>query len=78
MNDIYDRLTGILVDVFDDDDLVAKPSLSAKDVPGWDSLAHVRFVLTVEREFSVKFSATEISSFKVVGDLAKAIEAKLS
>ena len=78
MSDIYDRLTGILVDVFDDDDLVATASLSAKDVPGWDSLAHVRFILAVERAFSVKFSATEISSFKSVGDLAEAVQAKRS
>jgi acyl carrier protein len=65
-----------MVDVFDDDDLVAKPELSARDVDGWDSLAHVRFMLAVEREFGVKFTAGEISSFKTVGDLAAAIEAR--
>jgi acyl carrier protein len=65
-----------MVDVFDDDDLVAKPELSARDVDGWDSLAHVRFMLAVEREFGVKFTAGEISSFKTVGDLVAAIEAR--
>ena len=76
MQATFDRLTGVMVDVFDDDDLVAKPELSARDVDGWDSLAHVRFMLAVEREFGVKFTAGEISSFKTVGDLAAAIEAR--
>ncbi len=76
MQDIYSKITGILRDVFDDDDLVATEKLSASDVPGWDSLAHVRFMLAIERAFSIAFSASEISSFKNVGDLAKAISAK--
>ena len=76
MQTTFERLTGVLVDVFDDDDLVATSGLSASDVDGWDSLAHVRFMLAVERAFGVKFTASEISSFKTVGDLAAAIEAR--
>ncbi len=76
MDDIYTTLTRVMADVFDDDDVVAKPELTAKDVPGWDSMAHVRLILQVERTFGVKFTATEISSFKTVGDLARSIAAK--
>ena len=78
MNDILDRITTVLVDVFDDDDLVATETLSADDVPGWDSLTHVRFILSVEREFAVRFSASEIATFANVGDLARAVAAKLN
>ena len=76
MESIYGTLTNVMVDVFDDDDIVARPDLTAKDVSGWDSLAHVRLILQVERAFAVKFTATEISSFKTVGDLARSIAAK--
>jgi acyl carrier protein len=76
MEHIYEALTDILVDNFDDDEIVATPELTAADVSGWDSLAHVRLMLQVEREFGIKFTATEISSFKSVGDLARAIAAK--
>ena len=41
----------------------------ADDVDGWDSLAHVRLMLTVERSFGVKFTAAEIGRMKNVGDL---------
>jgi acyl carrier protein len=73
---IYDRLTQVLEDVFDDDTLRATPELSAKDVDGWDSLTHIRFLLTVERSFGVKFSTVEIAKMRTIGDLAALIEAR--
>jgi acyl carrier protein len=76
MSDTLDRLTNILQDCFDDDDIVATPELSAADVEDWDSLAHVRLMLMIERAFKVRFTAAEISSFKNVGDLEAAIDAK--
>ncbi|GAA0752002.1 MULTISPECIES: acyl carrier protein [Sphingomonas] len=78
MQDIYDKLTEILQDVFDDDEIVASPELAAADVDGWDSLAHVRFILAIERGFGVKFSAAEASAFANVGELANGIAAKRS
>jgi acyl carrier protein len=76
LDSVFKRLTPLLQDCFDDDDIVATPELTAAEVPGWDSLAHVRLILTIERAFHVKFSAAEISSFKNVGDLANAVLAK--
>jgi acyl carrier protein len=76
LDSVLKRLTPLMQDCLDNDDLVATPDLTAADVPGWDSLAHVRLMLTIERAFQVKFSAAEISSFKNVGDLANVIVAK--
>ncbi|MBI1185983.1 MAG: acyl carrier protein [Alphaproteobacteria bacterium] len=78
MSDVYDKLTSLLQDVFDDDDIVATPDLAAADVDGWDSLAHVRVILAVEKAFNVKFKAAEINVMKNVGDLANSISAKLA
>jgi len=76
MENIYKTLTAIMIDVFDDDDIVATEGLTAAQVNGWDSLAHVRLMIQVERAFKVKFTASEINSFKTVGDLARSIAAK--
>lgn len=73
---VFDRITVVLREVFDDDDLVATEDLTAPRVNGWDSLGNVRLFLEIEKEFSVRFSATEISSLKNVGQLAELIEAK--
>jgi len=66
---IVTRLTSIFREVFDDDELVLRPELTANDVDGWDSLAHIRLILTVQKAFGVKFSAVEMSRLKNVGDL---------
>lgn len=73
---IYEKLSDILRDQFDDDDIVARPDLTANDVDGWDSFAHIRLMLAVERSFGVSFSASQISSLNNVGDLANLIASK--
>lgn len=71
-------LTQVLHDVFDDDTIVLRPDLSAADVDGWDSLAHVRLLLTVERKFGIKFNAIEAGKLKNVGELMELIDSKLA
>ncbi len=75
-SDIFARLTEIFEDVFDDDSIVVTPALSAKDVDGWDSLTHIRLILTVEKAFKVKFSTSEIGKMATVDDLATLIQAR--
>jgi acyl carrier protein len=70
---IYSRLAEIFQDVFDDDSIEVTPELSAKDVDGWDSLTHIRLILTVERAFKIKFSTSEIGKLENVGDLVALI-----
>jgi acyl carrier protein len=74
---IYVRLTEIFEDVFDEDSIVVTPELTAKDVDGWDSLTHIRLILTVEKAFKIKFSTSEIGKMENVGDLVKLIKARV-
>ena len=74
---IFDRLTLILRDVFDDDGIIATPDLTARQVSGWDSLANVRFFIDVELAFGIRFSATEIVSVENLGALGNLIETKI-
>ena len=76
LDSIYQRLTEILRDVFDDDALVARAELTADQVDGWDSFAQLRVILTVEKAFNMSFSAAQISSLKNVGELAELIQTK--
>lgn len=72
------KLSQILRDVFDDEMLVAEPTLTADEVDDWDSLNHIRLILTVEREFGVKFAASETTALKNVGELLGLIQAKIA
>jgi acyl carrier protein len=75
--ELHGKLTGIFRDVFDDDELVLAPELTADDVDGWDSLSHLRLMLTVEKTFKVKFTASELGNLKNVGELTALLGAKL-
>jgi len=72
---IYARLTQIFEDVFDEDSITVTPELAAKDVDGWDSITHIRLILTVERAFKIKFSTSEIGKLANVGELVELIQA---
>ena len=71
MNDdqILERITEVVRDELDDGEVVLTPDTKARDVEGWDSLAHVRIVVAVEQAFGVQFDMADITSLDSVGDL---------
>jgi acyl carrier protein len=75
--EIYEKLTPIFRDVFDDESLVLRPDLTADEVDEWDSLSHIRMVLAVQKSFNIKFSAGEIGKLKNVGELVDLINSRL-
>lgn len=74
---MHSQLTTIFRDVFDDPDLTLNREMTADDVSEWDSLSHVRLMLTIERVFRVKFTASQVGSLKNVGDLMDLLQHKL-
>ena len=75
--DITEKVSEIMEDVFDVDDLAYDDSLSAADVEEWDSLSNIRFMVAVERAFGVRFSNSEIEGLDNIGELVDLIQAKL-
>ncbi len=71
------RLQNVFRVVFDDDEIELRPDMTADDVDGWDSLSHTNLILSVEKEFKIKFNQRELLTFKNVGDLLRSIESKI-
>lgn len=76
--EIYAGLTPIFHDLFEDDALVLSPTLTAADVPEWDSFNHINLIVAVESRFKIKFLTAELESMQTVGRLAEIIQRKLS
>ena len=76
-DEVYERLAPMFQDVFDDDMIVPRAELTADDVDEWDSLSHIRLIVTVERDFDVKFTTPEINRLNNVGDFVALIREKL-
>ena len=76
--EIYQKLTNVFHEVFDNDDINLSPKMTSNDLEEWDSLAHVRLIVAVEEAFGVRFAAGEGTVLKDVGHLVATIEQKLS
>lgn len=74
----YEKLTPIFQDVFDNDDIVLTPNLTANEVEGWDSLGHVRLMVAIEKALGISLSTSEITGLANVGELAAVISRKLA
>lgn len=75
--EILQRLSDIAALHFSSADLVLTRDTVATDVEGWDSLAHIQFLMEIESAFKVRFKSSEASSFTNVGQLADRIATKL-
>jgi len=71
--DVYTALTEIFHDVFLREDLKLSPTLTARDVKGWDSFKQIEIVMAVEERYGVKFKTRELDRLENVGDLADLI-----
>lgn len=69
-----EKIQPIFKDVFDDENLVVTEKTVAADVEDWDSFAQMQIVMGIEDMFGIKFSTDEVTEFKNVGDVIKAIE----
>jgi acyl carrier protein len=76
-SEIYTKLTPLFQDVFDDESMVLKPSMTAEDVEGWDSFKHAALIVQIESAFGIKFQPAEMEAARGVGPLVEKIAAKL-
>lgn len=76
MNELLLRVNEVFRSVFDDDELSVSRETTAADVQGWDSLMHVRLMLSIEKAFRVRFLSSEVASLKSVGSLIDLLSSK--
>jgi acyl carrier protein len=74
---VISRLVELMEDAFDEDDIAYSDELTADDIEEWDSLSNVRFIVSVEQAFGVRFTVGEIEGFANVGELVDKIVEKL-
>jgi acyl carrier protein len=75
---LHDRLEEVLRSFFNDDDIVIQPTMVPGDLPGWDSMAHVNLLASIEQAFGVEFSDRELSEMADLGEVEQTLERKLA
>lgn len=67
--EVFERVTEIFRDVFDDEDLEINDSTNSEDIEDWDSLEHIQLIVGMEKEFKVKFDIKTVNSLENVGQM---------
>ena len=63
------KLIKIFQDVFDNDNLEIEERTSAIDIAEWDSLTNIQLMLSIQKQFNIKFKIEEMMKQKNVGTL---------
>jgi acyl carrier protein len=74
--DLHQQLQQIFREVFNDDSLVLRDEMISADIPGWDSVAHINLMFSIESAFGVQFVGNQLAEFKNIGELIKFLTAK--
>lgn len=75
--EISERLKWTLLKALGLGDFIIRRNTRADEVPGWDSLNHVRVILAVEKEFEIRLKGLEVLRLKNIGDLQDLIDSKI-
>lgn len=70
---VFEKVTEIFRDVFDDASLVIGDSTNSDDIEDWDSLEHIQLIVGMEKAFSVKFDIKTVNSLENVGQMVDLI-----
>jgi len=57
---------------------IVEPAMTANDIPGWDSLAHVRIVMNMEARTGAVIEMSDTYKAATVGDLCDIVVRNLA
>jgi len=72
-DEIWNALVEAIREELDDETVKVEPGMSADDIPGWDSLAHVRIVLNVEDRTRGSIEMKDTYKAATVGQLCEIV-----
>jgi len=76
--EIYEGLTEVFQDIFENDSLRLDPTMTPAEIPGWDSARYINLVVATEAHFGIRFQPGELESLRTISDFAQRIERKLA
>jgi acyl carrier protein len=74
--DLRKKLTEVFREVFYDDEIAITPDMTANDIDGWDSFAHMNLISLIEIKFNIEITDEEVVTLKNVGDILVMISNK--
>lgn len=73
---IIEKLSRLLADVTGAPSEKLGPQSTPANTPGWDSVANLSFMVSVEEEFGVEILTNEAMQIRSLGDMAQLLRQK--
>ncbi len=74
---ILHNLQNIFRDVFNNNNLIITEETKNNDLTDWDSLQHIVLMMSIEKQFNLKFSSEEATKLLDVKSIINVIETKI-
>jgi acyl carrier protein len=68
-SDILEVFSQTLRELLMNDSIVLGMETRREDVPNWDSLNYINFIVAAEMKLGVKFRVADVESFETVGQI---------
>ena len=75
---LHHQLEEVFRQVFDNDQLALRDDMTASDIEGWDSVAHINLMFGIEQAFGVRFKGNELADMKNIGELKQFLAGKVT
>lgn len=75
---ISERLKTTILNQLKIKDFNLQDETRAYEVPGWDSLSHIKVIMAVEKEYGFRFKTSELLQLKNVGDLQNLVNKNIN
>ncbi len=75
--EVFEKVQEIFRDVFDDEELMICDTTNSDAIDDWDSLEHISLIISMEKEFSMKFDIKEVNKLENVGEMIDLILRKM-
>ena len=74
---LHESVTNTLVAILGGGTLDLTDETRASDVPGWDSLAHLKLLVALEEAYNIRFEDFDLESPNNFGEFLNLIERKI-
>ncbi len=74
---VTERIIQIFNDIFDIENIKINDNTSQDDIKDWDSIGHVRLMMSLEKEFNIKIPIEDAIKLLIFNDIKDYISKKI-
>jgi len=73
----YEKIKEIFIETFELTKFKIEPNSQFEEVPGWDSLGHMKLITNLEEEFEIELGIDEIIGVDTVQKILELVQKKI-